>query len=296
MKFIRTLGVLSAAVVTTTAAPARAQKPPFAVPVLGSPASKQPAPPPTPPTVPNPTANTPTQPAPPPQVKPAARPAALPANGARKLALSFKNGTVALDAENVTLRDVLAEWQRRSGCQFVNADKLPASMVTLQFPEGTPQLTVIDSLLRGLGTGTTGYGYIVGPRNTASTDAGCSAVYILPTSRPTASASYMPPPGSPVAAPLVTPGSPDDEIPPVTPSFPPGAQPGQARPELQNRGPVMLPTGPPPPIGYTGPPPQPPQSPGFGAVPPAAPGAGGIGTPPPTPAPAPPQQPPQGGR
>jgi hypothetical protein len=295
MKVIRTLGVLSAAVITTMATSARAQNPPFAVPVLGSPASKQPAPPPTPPQVPNQPANIPAQPAPPPQVKAPAAPAALAPNGSRKLALSFKNGTVALDAQNVTLRDVLAEWQRRGGCEFVNADKLPPSTVTLQFPEGTPELTVIDSLLRGLGTGATGYGYIVGPRNTASNDPGCGAVYILPTSRPTASASYMPPPGAPVAAPLVTPGSPDDEIPPVAP-FPPGAMPGQPRPVPQNQPPLMLPTGPPPPIGYTGPPQAPPQSPGFGAVPPTAPGAGGIGTPPPTPAPTQPPQQPQGGR
>jgi len=287
MKAVRSLGVLSAALAMFAAGPVAAQSRPVAVPVLGSPAAQDPAAPPAQPP------QTPVQrpiPAQPPQVQAAPAPtAAAPGlgRGGRKLELSFDHGTMALDAQNVTVRDILMEWQRRSGCQFINADKLPPSQLpALQFPEGTPQLTVLDSLLRGLGTPTTGYGYIVGPRDASSpADAPCGAVYILPTSRPTASASYVPPPGPPVAAaPPVVPGSPDDEIPPVAVMpVPAGAQTGpQPRPSAPSMPPFVVPSlqqQMPPNGAYPGgiptPPPQPAvQSPVFGAVPPTAPGAG----------------------
>lgn len=293
MKVILSVGVCSAALAALGAATLLAQNAPVAVPIVGSPAAQQPAAPPAqPPQVP---AQPPPYPGQSPQMPPAqsAAPApasrgAVPSRGERKLELAFNGGTLALEAQNVTVREILMEWQRRSGCQFVNADKLPASQVTLQFAEGTPQLDVLDSLLRGLGTGNTGYGYIVGPRNADGlADAACGAVYILPTSRPTASASYMPPAGSPVAAPLVMPGSPDDEIPPVVP-FPPGAQPGQPRvimpPGVPNQPPQMPPNVSSP-AGSSGPPQPAVQSPGFGPVAPSAPGAGRVGSPPPTPPP-----------
>src|SRR5438132_514912 len=113
---------------------------------------------------------------------------------------------------------------RRTGA-FVIAALLGAPMGAFaQGPVAVPIVgspaaqQAIESLLRGLGTPTTGYGYIVGPPAAQSTSV-CGAVMILPTSRPTASASYVPG-SSPVAAPLMSGGSPDDEIPPVTPFTP----------------------------------------------------------------------------
>ena len=269
----------AAALVIVGAGTALAQRAPVALPIIGPPAAEQPAQPPAVPSEP---------PALPPAASapPSAAQAPAGANrGARKLELTVSQGTLALDAQNVPLREILTEWERRSGCTFVNADKLPALSVTLQFPAGTPQTRVIDSLLRGLGTGGTGYGYIVAPRagqTTASSP--CGAVYILPSSRPTASASYAPP--SPLAAPLVSPGFPDDEIPPVVP-FPvappvrPRPMPGQLQPPDSVPGqPGQAPPG----EGSPAPPP-----PGFGPVAPTAPGAGGMNQPPPQPAP-------QGGR
>jgi hypothetical protein len=206
------------------------------------------------------------------------------ASSERKLQLSVKDGLVTLVAQNVTVRDIMTEWQRRTGCQFVNAEKLPSSLVTLDFPD-RPELEVIGALLRD-SAGTTpgsGYGYIVAPKREASdTESLCGAVYILPTSHPTTSASYVPTGSAPMAAPLITPGSPDDEIPPVTPvqapGMPPQVQPrpgmpipGQQQPAQQNPG-----TTQPPPV----------QGGGFGPVAPTAPGAGRIATPA-TPAPAP---------
>ena len=270
MKVVQ-IGVLVAAI--GLSGPALLAQAPVAVPIVGSPAAQQPQSPP---------AQAPQIPAQPPSMPPQMSvPMGVsqesPARSQRKLELALKDGTVALDAQNVTLRDILTEWQKRSGCQFVNADKLPTASMTIQFPAGTPELKAIDSLLRGLGTPTTGYGYMVAPRS--ATDPTCGAVYILASSRPTASVAYAPVGGSPIAAPLVTGGSPDDEIPPVTP-LPPN-KPPQPRP---------MPGGMPPNPGMPQQGQQPgqnpaatPQGPNFGPVAPSAPGAGRVGGPPATP-------------
>lgn len=266
------VGVAIASGVLVTATRAGAQGP-VAVPIIGSPAAQQPQPQQRPPFVPPPVQPPPTS-APGPSVAPPSMAAiasqAGAARSARKLDLTFKDGTIALDAQNVTLREILNEWQRRGGCRFVNADKLTGGPVTRQFPQGTPELEAIDSLLRDLRTDTTGYGYMVGPPSTQRADnqSLCGAVYILTMSRPSAApAGYMPPGGSPIAAPLVMPGSPDDEIPPVVPFQPPPPRPNPNPGGQQEGSPNTPPPG---------------QTPGFGAQAPSAtaPGAGRNATPP----------------
>jgi hypothetical protein len=248
---------------------------PIAVPIVGSPAAQQP------PQVPS-TPPMPSQPPAPPQASPVAS-APPQISRERKLELSFKDGTVALDAQNVTISEILLEWQRRDGCQFVNADKLPAAPMTIQFPAGTPGLDAIDSLLRGLGTPTTGYGYIVAP-GSGQTAAVCGAVYIVPSSRPTSAAATYPPSFTPpVAPPRLTNGTPDEEIPPVVP-FAPVVPPGQPQPYPGVVPPNQLrPSNPNVPGSANAP--AAPASPGFGPIAPTAPGAGRFGAPPPTPAP-----------
>jgi len=225
MKFARHACALGAVLVLST--PAFAQSPaPVAVPLVGSPAAQTPvsipaSAPSQPPTVaPQPSAAPPQVPSQPPSV-PSNMVTAAPfaPRGERKLDLSFSNGTVALDAQNVSVREVVAEWQRRGGCQFVHADQLPAAPVALQLPAGTPELDALDSLFRALATPTTGYGYIVAPSTShPANKSSCGAVYILATSRPSASASYG---AAPVQAPVVAPiRNPDDELPPVTPFSP----------------------------------------------------------------------------
>ncbi len=295
MNDLRLLGALTLAVALLGAGPVLAQSSPVAVPIVGSPAAEQgnvpmpPALPQLPPSEsPPPSVSVPPAPVTPPN----AMPGPLPKRGVRRLELSLTNGTVKLEAENVSLREIFAEWQRQGGCQFVNADKLPATPVALQFPAGTPELVVIDSLLRNLGTATTGYGYIVAPR-AARTSGGssCGAVYILPSSRPTMMAGF----GAPI--PSAVPGAmagPEDEIPPVMP-FPAGVPParpvlpGQFVPNQQAQPPPrypVLPTRSPadpasPPSPSTAPTTPPPAGPGFGPVAPSAPGAGRLNEPPP---------------
>jgi hypothetical protein len=278
MNLIFRAGLTTALLVVSTSAFAQAPSP-VAVPLVGSPAAQ--TPPSTQPEIPNQAPPAPTQmPVATPPVP--AQPPSMPANsiaaapltgrGERKLDLSFNNGTVTLNAQNVTVREVVTEWQRRGGCQFVHADQLPATPVTLQLPAGTPELEALDSLFRALATPSSGYGYIVAPAaDRAATRSNCGAVYILASSHPSATASYA---AVPAQAPIVSPiRNPDDEIPPVTP-FPP----------------IQRPPAPGQPGSATGPAPAPetspaPAAPLFAPVAPSAPGVVPLNpaTPPPAP-------------
>lgn len=146
--------------------------------------------------------------------------AAAQAPAARAVALSFDaDGRVNLAAQNVPVRDVLAEWARQCGCFIVNADRLPGVIdVPVEFAHAA-QSDVLASLLRQAA------GYVLTPKR--SGDRGISnyeTIYIVPTSNPVASA-YVPPPVPPAGANLPTRGAPDDEIPPVTPIAAPGTVP-----------------------------------------------------------------------
>ena len=142
----------------------------------------------------------------------------------KKLQLSFDGkGNVTLVAQGVTLQEILAEWTRLGGCYFPNADKLSRAMlVPLQF-ENVPELKVLDSLLRSAA------GIVIAPRTARTSGASAfEIVQILATSTATSTGSYAPvnmPPPMPTA------GSPDDEIPPVTPVNQPqrGADPNANR-------------------------------------------------------------------
>jgi hypothetical protein len=150
----------------------------------------------------------------------------------RKLQLSFdRNGLVTLVAQNVTVRDVLAEWARLGGTQVTNADKLTGGPINVQF-EAQPEGVVLESLLRSTA------GYILYPRLEGSAGASVwQSVSILPTSHPTQ--LYTPTAGSPQIAPVVQP-MPDDELPPVqtTPGAPAQTQ-GQQKPAPPPPGPGM---------------------------------------------------------
>jgi hypothetical protein len=247
---------------------------PVAVPIVGSPAAQQPTGPqpaaPASPASPQPSQQpSASQMAPMPQPAASAGPVV---QGERKLELSVQGGTVSMEAQNVTVREILTEWQRKTGCQFVNGDKLTGSSVSIQLAPGTTEQDALAALLHSAA------GYIMGPPHPDRVPAGttCVEAFILPVSHPTGtSTSYNSAP-SPIAAPLVM-GSPDDELPPVP-----------------MPGPVPIPARGGNPVGPNSNQPQPgPSTPttqqptgGFGPGPAAAPGAGRLGgTPAPSPAP-----------
>lgn len=142
----------------------------------------------------------------------------------RKLELTFPaDGLVTLVAQNVTVREILAEWTRQTGAPFTNAEKLGNELQTVQY-DNQPEAAVIDSLLRSAA------GYFVAPRQRGPVmSSRIAMVYIIPTSRGTASSGFNSRPATAFAPPVLTAGSPDDEIPPVIPTTGEPA-PGQATP------------------------------------------------------------------
>lgn len=131
----------------------------------------------------------------------------------RTLKLSFPaDGVVTLEAKNVTIREILAEWSRQTGAVFANAEKLPSQPQTLLF-EQMPQSAVIDSLLRDAA------GYLLAPQGGGPVaTSNVASVYIIPTSRATSTGAFTSPAPAAFAPQVVTQGNPNDEIPPVTPA------------------------------------------------------------------------------
>ena len=156
--------------------------------------------------------------------------AALPmrAQSARKLDISFSEGKVSIVADNVTLAEVLAEWSRKGGSTFVNAERLPATRIQWTEFKDQPEAVVLASLLREA----PGYGAAMRPLGTGGAST-VQTVFILAVRTQIATANTSQTivnqpqqQSSPVAAPRLIQGSPDDEIPPVrplTPDMNPGA-------------------------------------------------------------------------
>jgi hypothetical protein len=143
------------------------------------------------------------------------------APGPRQLELSFdQEGHVTLIANNVTLREILAEWARRGGTRIVNLEKLAGGPI--EYPirfENAAEMDVMQALLRGVA----GKAYV--PRVLGTPGASrLEIVHLTPVSNAS---------GALVAAPPATPnpniptrGAPEDEIPPVNRN-PPAAGPPQ---------------------------------------------------------------------
>jgi hypothetical protein len=151
-----------------------------------------------------------------------------PEGQAKKLEIAFDlGGHVTLVAENVTLREILAEWGRIGGAYMVNAERLTGAPIRMMRFENRPELEVLGSLLRPAA------GYIVSPRTVrTSGPSRFEVVMILPTSTPAGSSSS--PSAATSATPFRTPGAPEDEIPPVVPAVgipPPGQSMQPATPQ-----------------------------------------------------------------
>jgi len=119
-------------------------------------------------------------------------PAALAAGEVRVL---FANGRVSVIADNATLGEILREWTRAGGSQFVNADRIPsAERLTLRL-ENEDELRALDVLLRTVA------GYAIAPRPAGMRGpSSIGKVLIMPVMRPATivTASSMPAP-EPVA-------------------------------------------------------------------------------------------------
>lgn len=169
---------------------------------------------------------------------------------AQQMTLQIQNGLVTLDAQNVSVRQILAEWARIGGARIVNGEKVVGGPVTLQL-NGIPERQALDAILRGVS------GYMLAARQAGSTGASeFDRILILPTSAaprtttPPANAGFAPRP-MPVqpAEPVETEVIPDEDHPEIDQDAdvdgsedpdPPEAVPNQ---QFQRRPPFPNPMG-----------------------------------------------------
>ena len=137
---------------------------------------------------------------------------------AQGVTLEFQDGKVRLNAQNVSVSQILSEWSRRGRTTIVNGERVPGPAVALELQD-VPEQQALDIVLRSVS------GYLVAARETAV--AGASSydrIYILPTSsRPNNAA-----PLAPQQALQVQQDDLDDDEPlpagPRGPNTPPGAR------------------------------------------------------------------------
>jgi hypothetical protein len=92
------------------------------------------------------------------------------------LSLEIKDGRVTLVAENVTVRQILAEWARVGQTRIVNGDRVSGGPLSLRL-DGVPEARALDTLLRGVA------GYMAAPRPADQMSASLyDRILIMPTS------------------------------------------------------------------------------------------------------------------
>ena len=80
------------------------------------------------------------------------------------LKLTIRDGKVSLDAQEVTIRQILTEWARVGKTRIINLERVTSGPVTLQL-DGVPEEQALDIILR------TVPGYMAAPRATIVPDA-----------------------------------------------------------------------------------------------------------------------------
>ena len=101
-------------------------------------------------------------------------------NAAAELQLSIQDGKVSIDARDVTVRQILAEWARIGKTKIVNVERLTGSPITLKL-EAVPEKQALEIVLRAVP------GYVAAPRETFESNASVySTILIMATTTPVA--------------------------------------------------------------------------------------------------------------
>jgi hypothetical protein len=94
------------------------------------------------------------------------------------LKINIRNGLVTLEAQDVTVREILAEWARIGRTRIENREQVGGAPVTLTLKD-VPEQDALAVLLRSVS------GYIAAPRPAPMADASIyDVVYVLPAARP----------------------------------------------------------------------------------------------------------------
>ena len=100
--------------------------------------------------------------------------------------LQIRNGLVTLEANNVTVREILAEWAKVGQTRIENGAKVGGGPVTLVLKD-VPERDALDILLRSVS------GYIAAPRPVVLADASVyDRILVLATVRPAVTSTSMP--------------------------------------------------------------------------------------------------------
>src|SRR5215210_5748647 len=147
-----------------------------------------------------------------------------PAAHAGELKLALANGRATLIAQDVPVRQILAEWARVGKTTIVNGEKLTGPPISLQLVD-RPEREVLELILSSAS------GYIAAQREITLADASVfDRVMILPTSKGPVGVAAAPPQPGPgqfgrpgMAPPMPMPMPvPDEDEPQDTPLVPPG--------------------------------------------------------------------------
>ena len=91
------------------------------------------------------------------------------------LTLSVRDGLVSLDAQDVTVRQILTEWARVGKTRIVNVERITGGPITLKL-DAVPEKQALDIILRSIP------GYMAMPRPTQVADASLyDRILIMPT-------------------------------------------------------------------------------------------------------------------
>jgi hypothetical protein len=114
------------------------------------------------------------------------------------LKLVFADGTVSVDAQDVTIRQILTEWSRLGKTRIVNLERVTSAPLTLKL-ENVPENIALDTILRAVP------GYMAAPRSAYLANASVyDRILIMATTtavaaRPGAPAAFQPPNAFPPA-------------------------------------------------------------------------------------------------
>ena len=74
------------------------------------------------------------------------------------LKLAFADGKVSIDAQDVTVRQILTEWSRLGKTRIVNLERVASGPITMKL-ENVPENVALDTILRAVP------GYMAAPRS-----------------------------------------------------------------------------------------------------------------------------------
>lgn len=182
--------------------------------------------------------------------------------------LSIRKGRVSLVATNATPAEIFTAWSKAGGVAVVNADRMPATPITIRLDD-VPEEQALDTLLRPVS------GYLAQRRVSPLAAEGSIFARIVILATPPQAAAPQPAvvPATPAGS---TPGSRRSPLPAPQPQpEPPAASPPERTPEPQG---IPVDTGV---TRLTGPDGQPVDDDQVGAPPPSATPPGGADAPPP---------------